>query len=294
VQAPSLAHARGFALLALAAVAFAGCQESGFDESKETVRPLKVQHVMGETKVPGQARRPLTLTQDTLDDTLALKVQPVRAALPGARLPSYLRQTEGGDVSTMRPVTASDLAAVAAVHPDLILGDSSSDGKGGNGPLYDQLSRIAPTVMIATGSDQWRLNLRLVGEALGRTNDAEQLLIDYDHEAFRARKAISAERGAGARKPRVAVALLTNSGVRYATRKSFAGTILADAGVKQVSKASDADLTLVSPAPGARGSAGSIPGRTAAVSASLWWGPGGSIAARTALTILTNVGLGGG
>jgi ABC-type Fe3+-hydroxamate transport system substrate-binding protein len=271
------------ALLALAAIGFAGCQESGFDESKETVRPLKVQHVLGETKVPGQARHPLTLTQDTLDDTLALKVQPARAALPGARLPAYLRGA-GRGVSTMRPVTAADLAAVEAVHPDLILGDSSSDGRSGNGPLYDRLSRIAPTVMIATGSDQWRLNLRLVGEALGRTNDAERLLIDYDHEAFLARKAIRAERGASQPKPRVAVALATPSGIRFAKRSSFAGTLLADAGVKQVQRASDADVTLLARAPGAAAPAAGA--RTVPVSASLWWGPGGSVAAKTALAEL--------
>ena len=62
-------------LIALALVgALTGCQESGFDESRETQRPLKVQHAMDEltgTKVPGQAERPLTLTSDTLGDTLA-------------------------------------------------------------------------------------------------------------------------------------------------------------------------------------------------------------------------------
>ena len=52
-------------LIALALVAaLAGCQESGFDESKETQRPLKVQHAIDPltgTKVPGQAERPVTL-----------------------------------------------------------------------------------------------------------------------------------------------------------------------------------------------------------------------------------------
>ena len=267
-----------FALLAaVLAVSLLGCQESGFDESKETVRPLKVQHVLGETKVPGQARRPLTLTQDTLDDTLALHVKPARAALPGARLPAYLRGP-GRGVSRMQPVTATDLAAVEAVHPDLILGDSSSDGKGGNGALYDRLSKIAPTVVVATGSDQWRLNLRLVGEALGRTNDAEQLLIDYDHQAFRARKAIRAAR-AGSAKPRVSVALATGSGIRFAPQRSFAGTILADAGVKQVRNASDADVTLLA-------GAGHVEGRSVRVDPALWFGPGGSIAAKTAFAEL--------
>jgi len=145
--------------------------------------------------------------------------------------------------------------------------------------------------MIAVGGGQWKLNLRQVGEALGRTNDAEQLLIDYDHQAFRARRAIKASRGASAPKPRVAVALATASGIRYASRHSFAGTILADAGVKQVLNAGHADVTLLAQAPGAHVSAGSLPGRTATVSAALWWGPGGSIAALTALTELTNARL---
>ena len=91
---------RGRLLIAFALVgAFAGCQESGFDESRETQRPLKVQHAMDMltgTKVPGVAERPLTLTADSLGDALALDVEPVRAALPGGRLPEYLREEARG------------------------------------------------------------------------------------------------------------------------------------------------------------------------------------------------------
>jgi iron complex transport system substrate-binding protein len=291
VQARTSARPLLALVAAAVAVAIAGCQESGFDESKETVRPLKVQHVLGETKVPGQAEHPMTLTLDSLDDTLALHVRPARAAVPGGRLPAYLR-AEGSGVSLMRPVTAADLAAVEAVDPDLIIGSSGTNGRSGQGALYDRLSRIAPTVMLALGGGQWKLNLRLAGEALGRTNDAEQLLIDYDREAALARKAIRAGRGAG--KPRVAVALATRSGVRFAKESSFAGTVLADAGVKQVFNAGDADVTLLARAPGAQVAAGSLPGRIEAVSAALWWGQGGSMAALTALTELTNARLGGG
>jgi ABC-type Fe3+-hydroxamate transport system substrate-binding protein len=281
-------HARASftALLAAAmAVSILGCQESGFDESKETVRPLKVQHVLGETKVPGQARRPLTLTLDSLDDTLALQVRPARAAAPGARLPRYLRAA-GGGVSLMRPVTAADLAAVEAIHPDLIIGSAGTDGHSGQGPLYDRLSLIAPTVMTALGGGQWKLNVRLVGEALGRTNDAEQLLIDYDHEVALARKAIRTARGAASASlgaaPRVAVAFATADGIRFAKRDSFAGTILADAGVKQVHTMADADITLLSRGRGAKG----LSGRFTDVDAALWWGPGGALAAKAALADL--------
>jgi iron complex transport system substrate-binding protein len=282
-----------FAVLAVAMAApFAGCQESGFDESKETVRPLKVQHVLGETKVPGQARRPLTLTLDSLDDTLSLHVRPARAAVPGARLPDYLR-ARGRGVALMRPVMAADrgavggVEAVEAVHPDLIIGSSGTDGRSGQGALYARLSGIAPTVMTALGGGQWKLNVRLAGEALGRTNDAERLLSDYDHEAEVTRKAIRAARGA--RRPRVAVGLVTRDGSRFAKRNSFAGTILADAGVKQVHTAANADVTLLAgdPRAGAR-----VPGHPVRVDRALWWGPGGALAARAALTDLARA-LGG-
>ena len=165
------------ALIALALVgALAGCQESGFDESKETQRPLKVQDAMNPltgTKVPGQAERPATLTADALGDTLALRVRPVAAA----DVPPYMRSAARGvDV-----VKDDDLAAIAAATPDVILGS-----KDGQGSLYTDLSKIAPTIL--SDDDDWKLTLRLHGEALGRTNDAERLLIDWDNRLARVRR----------------------------------------------------------------------------------------------------------
>jgi iron complex transport system substrate-binding protein len=281
VRGPSPRPVRALSAVAAAALLALGCQESGFDESKETVRPLKVQHVLGETKVPGKAREPLTLTVDTLDDTLALGVRPARAAVPDARLPGYLR-ADGSDVSLMRPVTAADLAAAEAVHADLILGSDAGQGK-----LYDDLSRLAPTVMTEGGGGQWKLNVRLVGEALGRTNDAERLLIDYDRRAAGARRAIRAAAGTPGRPPRVAVARLTAGGLRFAPRDSFAGTILADAGMKQVTRNAPGDPTdamLLSIAPG--GGRPHVDGSFERVEDAVWWGAGGALAARAALADL--------
>ena len=57
----------------------------------------------------------------------------------------------------------------------MILG--SKEGQGG---LYPDLKLIAPTIMTDGGGAAWELSVRLHGEALGRTNDAERLLIDWD------------------------------------------------------------------------------------------------------------------
>jgi iron complex transport system substrate-binding protein len=288
-------------LAALVAVA-AGCQESGFDERRETARPLKVQHALGEAKVPGQADRPMTLTTDALDDTLALGVRPVRAALPGGRLPTYLRSRARG-VEVVPPVTAQDLAAIKAAQPDVILG-SAADQKG----LYNRLRLIAPTVMTETAGVQWKLNTRLHGEALGRTNDAESLLIGYDRRSARVGRAL----GKGRADREVSVVLVTPREVRMAGDESFPGSVLGDLGLsrppaQQGSReyetvspeqipAIDGDLMLLSIAPGAGDALRRLEatpewrrlrvvraGRVVRVDAGTWWSGGGILASRAAM-----------
>jgi iron complex transport system substrate-binding protein len=195
-------------LIALALTgALAGCQESGFDESKETQRPLKVQDAMNPlngTKVPGQAERPATLTADTTGDTLALTLDPVVAA----RVPGYMRD----DARGVRIVRASDLSGIRAGTPDVILGAKELDGD-----EYGDLSKIAPTIL--SEGDDWKLNLRLHGEALGRTNEAEALLTDWDNRLAKVKRAI------GERKPSVRLAGGTKPG-------AVGEAVLADLGIR--------------------------------------------------------------
>jgi iron complex transport system substrate-binding protein len=288
-------------LAALAATA-AGCQESGFDESRETERPLKVQHALGETKVPGQAERPITLTTDALDDTLALRVRPLRAALPGGRPPAFLQGRARG-VEVVPEVTALDLAALEAAEPDLILGSAARQAR-----LYNRLRQFAPTVMTDAGGVGWKLNVRLHGEALGRTNDAEALLIDYDRRSRRLRRKL----GPGDRATEVSVVQVTPREVRLAGLESFPGSVIGDLGLsplpgrhgsrpyetvtpKRIQRI-DGDVILLAVAPGAREALRRLeatpawrrlravqPGRVVRVDGGTWWSGGGILAARAAL-----------
>jgi ABC-type Fe3+-hydroxamate transport system substrate-binding protein len=300
----------GAAVVAAASLAL-GCQESGFDESKETARPLKVQHIEADlagTKVPGKAERPMTLNADALGDTLALGVRPVRAALPGARVPAYMRsEAEGIDV--VPPVTRLDLPAVEAAAPDLILGSSEGQGR-----LYPGLSKIAPTVMSDGRGAAWELTVRLHGEALGRTNDAERLLIDWDRRVAALRKTLGDE----AAETEVSVMLVTRGGILMAGGESFPGRVLSDVGLARPGSqdgvrefetvasdqipALDADVILLAVGPGAESRFAELrenrlwnqlgavrAGAVERVDAGTWWSGGGILAARAALEDLEHI-----
>ena len=70
------------------------------------------------------------------------------------------------------------IEAIAAADPDLVLAPYS----GITEAEYDQLSQIAPTVAPPgeAWATPWRETVEIVGEALGRSDDAEQLLADID------------------------------------------------------------------------------------------------------------------
>jgi iron complex transport system substrate-binding protein len=144
------------------------------------------------------------------------------------------------------------------------------------------LSLIAPTVIVEPGSGRWKLNLRLMGEALGRTNDAEGLLTDYDRRVAAARSAVPGQ-------PRVGVVRAVEDGWLFAPRDSFAGTILADVGVRQVASFRRADVVLLAQPESERVRLG-IGGVTPEdVELATWWGPGGVIEARAALADLQEI-----
>jgi iron complex transport system substrate-binding protein len=286
----------GPALLVLIALLAAGCQ-TGFDEGKENAKPLSVAHAMGESKVPGEAERPLALSPGALDTALALDLPKVGTALPGTRVPAYLART--GRTEPVERPTASDVSSVKSFKPDVIIGDREELGR----PLYNALREIAPFVVGEAGAGgDWQMDIRLYGEALGRTNAAERLLIGWDRSAASARTALG-----GA--PGVTVVRVVPGALRVAGRYSFAGRILDDAGVSRdpAERAYTRVETdridslgrgrvLYSVAPGARSTAAALARDPAwralsprRVDDALWWEGDGVLAARAAVADLRRV-----
>ena len=265
--------------------------------------PTKIQHGLGETFVPGRARKVIALTPGALDTALALGVKPVGATVQGdGGFPRYLAGRVRGVKSVGRPSHPS-LARIRALRSELILGSKQRQGG-----LFDQLRVIAPTVMspppkIVPGSPrQWRLISRLYAESLGRVDQGEAMLKRHDSMAARVRGRL----GPKTRRLRVAAIEALPSGARLAGLDSFAASVLEDAGVRgpRPRGASRplgpkgyarlrADVVLLSAAHGAGRTLGrlrrGLRARTVVVPDEVWWQGDGPLASAEALRELERV-----
>ncbi|WP_420845412.1 iron-siderophore ABC transporter substrate-binding protein [Mycobacterium lentiflavum] len=132
-------------------------------------------------QVPAQAQRIVVLSGDQLDAVCALGLQSrvVAAALPddSPSQPSYL-----GDAVHALPGVGTrsnpDLRAIAALHPDLILGSVALTPR-----TYPRLAAIAPTVFTAAPGGAWQDNLRIVGGATARSGAVDGLIGGFTQRA---------------------------------------------------------------------------------------------------------------
>jgi hypothetical protein len=98
-------------------------------------------------------------------------------------VPDYLadafpkRKGELADKTDAGTRQAPKLETLATAKPDLILANDSL------GDLYPKLSKIAPTVITAGNRVNWKRDLLLVGDAVGKGQQARKLLDDIAGEA---------------------------------------------------------------------------------------------------------------
>lgn len=181
-----------FALLAgcsTGAVGESGGEGAAADVERDGDFPRTVTHAYGETEIPAAPERVATVSWVNADVSLALGVVPVgmpRNDFGGNETGStdwFDAELEevGGEMPTLYSETDGiNTEAIAALEPDLILGAYS----GMTAEEYETLSAIAPTIAMPEGDvafgTAWQDSTRLIGEALGRSEQAEQLVTDVE------------------------------------------------------------------------------------------------------------------
>ncbi|MET9832696.1 iron-siderophore ABC transporter substrate-binding protein [Streptomyces sp. NPDC006385] len=200
----------------------------GADTDQDGAFPRTVKHFQGSTTLKAEPDKIAVLSTGQLDDLLSLGIVPTattRADNAGL-VPDYLADAFPKDKARLAGMTdagtrqAPNLESLAAAKPDLILANDSL------GDLYPKLSKIAPTVITAGNGINWKRDLLLVGEAVGKGQQARELLDDIVAEAGRKGEEIGGQ-------PAVSMVRFTPDRTRMFGVSSFTGSLAVDMGLKR-------------------------------------------------------------
>lgn len=211
-------------LFCLVAVMTVACHSSG-SEMPVSENCRMIQHKAGETCVPNNPERLVTLFSTTAADAIALGVKPVGASFRvGAPPPPYLeRKLEG--VESIGSPGQPNLEKIFTLTPDLIIGFHYEAES-----IYNQLSQIAPTLLHDwQGFSSWKDHFNFVAKALGKTEEAEEVWAHYEQRIQEFKEAL----GNNYQDIEVSVVRVCCNNLASDVKNSFSGTILNDVGLRR-------------------------------------------------------------
>ncbi|WP_416671479.1 ABC transporter substrate-binding protein [Egbenema bharatensis] len=150
-----------------------------------------VNHALGETHVPTDPQRVVVL-HDTiiLDPVIALGIKPIAATTYAFEAGIKFRgltaeQSEG--IEVLGSMEQPNLEKIAALKPDLIFATHHLHHQ-----IYSQLSSIAPTVVVDHNQfDSFKDRFRYIAEVLGKGDQANQVLTQYQTRVEQLRQAMA-------------------------------------------------------------------------------------------------------
>ena len=164
-----------FMLIFLAACGQTEEKTTTSSDDKENEESYTVTHAMGETTIKGEPKRIVVLTNEGVEAVLAMGITPVGAteAFTGD---TWYKHTADQLQDTKSVGTESEpsLEAIAALKPDLIIGNKMRQEK-----VYDQLSKLAPTVFAETLRGDWQENFKLYSKAINKEDVGQEKLDAY-------------------------------------------------------------------------------------------------------------------
>ncbi|MGW4740469.1 ABC transporter substrate-binding protein [Nocardia xishanensis] len=183
-----------------------------------------VTHAAGVSEVPADPQRIVVLTTSALDATCALGLwERVVGAVTvdGARPQPEFLGTGVLKVPSIGTAAAPDLAKIAELRPDVIIGEQPSGAA-----TFDALRAIAPTVLVGAPTS-WQARFGAFAEGLDRRGAATTALENFHTEAADIGTSIAANQS------QASVVRFTGDAIQVQGANSFAGQVLADVGVQR-------------------------------------------------------------
>jgi iron complex transport system substrate-binding protein len=188
---------------------------NGNEKQKEA--SYTVEHAMDTTEIKGTPKRVVILTNEGTEALLALGIKPVGAVKSWTGNPWYDHikdQMEG--VKELGTEAEPSLEAIAALKPDLIIGNKLRHEK-----IYEQLSKIAPTVFSETLRGNWKDNFMLYAKAVNQEEKGKKVIAEYDKRIEELKTKLGDKL-----KMKVSIVRFMAGDVRIYHKDSFSGVIL--------------------------------------------------------------------
>lgn len=188
------------ALMMISTIFLAGCgsfnensasskESNAAAEASGATSKRVIKHLSGETTIEGEPKKIAVLDYRLADSLLALGIKPYA-------MTSYMGKTEleymNGSLfeGVVNLGDEPNLEAILEAEPDLIIG-REPDAK-----IFDDLSKIAPTIIMAM-PDDWRAGFLELAEILGKDKEADDWVAQYDEKAKETKAKIAEKVGEG-------------------------------------------------------------------------------------------------
>ena len=158
-----------------------GCSNNKDNIQQQETETRVVTDSNGEVTIPAEPKRIVDLSGNS--DTLALLGFQVVGtcnsdAYDYTKFPSYLEETlKGAQILGYSMSETVDIESVIALEPDLIVISKTQEKS------YDQLSEIAPTIMIELAQMDWKEDFMKIAKIMDREDVAKKWLADYEATA---------------------------------------------------------------------------------------------------------------
>ena len=178
----------------MTAMMFVGCASNGeTNKDKTTENTVTVTDVRGEVEIPAEPQKIVDLSGNS-DILSILGYKVVGTANSDAydytKFPSYLEETlSGAEILGYSMQDTMDVEAVMNLNPDLIVISTVQE------KMYDQLSEIAPTVMIQLEALNWKDDVKALAKVFNKEDVANEWIANYETKAKEAGDKIKAEYG---------------------------------------------------------------------------------------------------
>jgi iron complex transport system substrate-binding protein len=230
-------YLRYFYLLFLGILAFTllcACSKNVADNSTglnyRTEDCRVVQHAMGETCIPHNPQRVITLWMSTFSSALALGIKPIAYTwVSGEPFPEHLQDKANEDeVQFLGSLDQPNLERILWLKPDLILSNTQLQN------IYKPLSKIAPTVVLDYPSPPplWQKHLEDVAKLFDKEKESKQLVDKYWQRIDDLKKAL------GSRRQQIKISVVrfdSSYGIVVYGKEHPVGTILNDIGLQRPS-----------------------------------------------------------